>query len=127
MDDFLLEAVETVLTGAEYKLNLDAFLHTHCFLFMGEEVGGEGASSFHHGHHECYEEFERLRETIVSSAISELGCTQEAFVAACEGALKGSNRAKSAATRKLLDMLLYVDDFRVRAYKLSASHWYWPN
>ena len=96
MDDFLLEAVETVLMGAEYKLNLDAFLDTHCFLFVGE--GGEDAGGYHHGHHECYQEFERLREEIVSSAISELGCTQEAFVAACEGALKGSNRAKSDST-----------------------------
>lgn len=52
----------------------------------------------------------QLKETIISSAISELGVSVEAFCAAAEVRIKG----KDSQACKLLDLILYLDDFEVK-------------
>ena len=120
IQDILLEAVEQVLRSAEWQLNLQTFIDTHCYLFIEDSKNG-----FHHGQYDAFQEFIKLKETIVTSAIAELGCSTEAFLAACESTLKGSNRSKSASTRALIDMLLYMDEFQVRDTRFTAWYLRW--
>ncbi len=58
------------------------------------------------------QEFVELKERIIMSAISDLGVPVEDFCAACERRIKG----KDTQACKLLDMILYLDDFEVCLY-----------
>jgi hypothetical protein len=106
MEDIAIDAVDQLLKSSEWQVNLQSFLDSHCVYFLGDDDG----MAHQHGHFDVFREFSTMKEAIVASAVADMGCTPEAFAAACEVRMKGGD----TQTRRMLDLLLYLDDFEVR-------------